>query len=550
MNMLNEEIRSEPHPQQTSQTSKISPKQDILIIIILFAAALCVRLYSLQFFHVISTDGTSYALSARAFAQGDLHGIGTYGFYPVLIAAADFIINDLETSGRIVSVISGSLIVFPLYLLGKSIFSRNVAIAASLVSIVWPQFVNSSCEVITQPTHTTLQLASICLIWQMFRKPTVLKGVLAGLFIGITYLTRPESILLALAMPIALAALWPEKLVERKRSILFYVLGFIIPFLANMVLVHDTTGEWQLSAKTDSALNDALSYYLHLPDLIYVPGYEPKNYFEILKENPGFIWHNLAKNLKDLWKTLLPPALWVMFAIGFLSGGFNRASNTKRLFLLATMAPIAVLVVFYYIDGGYIQAYQPFILLFAAHGFATTADKLTASVPVGSKVAAIFQRTPLLLPAAFIYTAFLFAPQIRKNTTDADYWPYEDGCRRSEKHIGKLLKAELPPGKIMTRWARIAFYAEREWVNVPATYFDEIIETARKNKVRYLIADGLLYENRPGFGLEIFEYFLDNDIQSGLHINTNPALRIKGLKPVLIYKDPRSIGVIVYEIPY
>ncbi|NVN98750.1 MAG: glycosyltransferase family 39 protein [Geobacteraceae bacterium] len=550
MNMLKEQVSLKLHQQHTSQTKEISPKQDILIIVILLAVALCIRLYSLKFFHVISTDGTSYALTARAFAQGDLHGIGTYGFYPVLIAAANFFINDLETSGRIISVIFGTFIVLPLYLLGKSIFSRNVAIAASLVSTVWPPFVSSSCEVITQATHTTLQLASICLIWYTFRKPSAIKGICAGILIGLTYLTRPESILLVLAMPLALAVLEPEKLVERKRSITFYIFGFTIPFLANMILVHHMTGEWQLSAKTDSALNDALSYYLNLPDLNYVPGYEPKSYVEILKEHPGFIWHNLAKNLKMLWKSLLPPTIWVMFAVGFLSGGFKRESNIKRLFLFATITPVVVLVIFYYIDSGYIQAYQPFIFLFAAYGLTTTGDKIKVFISGSLKMSTILQRTPLLLPVAIIYAAILLAPQIRKNTTDAEYWPYQDDGRRSEKHIGKLLKAKLPPGKIMTRWARIAFYAEREWVNVPVAYFDEIIKTARENKVRFLIADGLLYENRPGFGLEIFKYFMDRNIPSGLHINTDPSLRIKGLKPVLIYKSPRSIGVIVYEIPY
>lgn len=62
---------------------KAADRQDFYTVSALLVAAFAVRLYSLQFFHVIATDGTSYALAARALANGDLHGIGVSGFYPV-----------------------------------------------------------------------------------------------------------------------------------------------------------------------------------------------------------------------------------------------------------------------------------------------------------------------------------------------------------------------------------------------------------------------------------------------------------------------------------
>lgn len=535
--------------QPLSNNRADSIRQDALTIVVLFTAALCIRLYSLQFFHVISTDGTSYALNARALAQGDLHGLAVSGFYPVLIALANIWANDLETAGRLVSVILGSLLVVPLYLLGKSVFSRQTAIAASLVAVVWPSLVASSCEVMTQASHTTLQLASIYLIWLAFKKQTVANGIMAGLIIGITYLTRAESLLLFVFMPLALAALEPEKLMARKQLLSVYCLGFLIPFTLNAILVYHVTGEWQLSAKTDSALNDALSYYLNIPDIIYTPGYEPKSYLDIIREYPGFIWHNSSKNLKELWLTLLPPGLWALFAVGFFSGGISRESNRRRLFLLSTVTPIAVLVVFYYISSGYIQAYQPFIFLFAAHGFTVTADKLMGLLPARRGNVPL-SPPPLLLMAALIYSAILFAPQIRKNISDAEYWPRQDSGRRSEKHIGILLKNNLPPGKIMTRWARIAFYAERESVTVPAAYFDEIIDTARKNNVRFFIADGYLLGNRPGLGEEIFKPFGDRTIPPGLYFYAPDTPAINGLRPYMIYRHHRSMGVIVYEISY
>ena len=50
-----------------------------------------------------------------------------------------------------------------------------------------------------------------------------------------------------------------------------YCGSFICLFGLNMILVHHVTGNWQLSAKTGSALTDALGYYLKVKDYAYIP---------------------------------------------------------------------------------------------------------------------------------------------------------------------------------------------------------------------------------------------------------------------------------------
>jgi hypothetical protein len=101
----------------------------------------------------------------------------------------------------------------------------------------------------------------------------------------------------------------------------------------------------------------------------------------------------------------------------------------------------------------------------------------------------------------------------------------------------------------MTRWARIAFYAEREWVTIPLGIdYNGIIKHARDNGVRFLIADGMLYDNRPALGKDLFEPFLDNSLK-GKFFNPNANARVKGLRPFMVYRDDRDVGVIVYELP-
>jgi hypothetical protein len=526
-------------------------KRDLLFMAVLALLACAIRVYSLQFFHVISTDGTSYVGAARALALGEPAGIGTYGFYSVLIWIAGWFINDLELAGRVVSIVCGSLLPVAYFLAGRELFPRRVALCASLVAVAWPPLVSSSCEVMTQASYDLIQLTGIYLLWRMFRRPATLTGVLAGLFVGLTYLTRPEGVLLFLLAPLPLLLFHRREVRAHWSVLVAYLVSFSLLFGLNVLLVHHITGEWQLSAKTDSALNDALSYYLNLPDLNYIPGYEPKGYLEILRDHPLFIVENSLKNIREM-ATILPLWFWGLMGIGFLADGFKGERNLVRLFLLTTLAPLGVLIVFYYVSPGYTEAYLPALFFWGAAGLCTLEGLATGKLAgrLGEEWHRRVGRLSLAVVLALLYSLQLFSSQVRADVPDSEYQWQSDNGRRAEKHIGLLLKANLPPGKIMTRWARIAFYAEREWVNIPAgVEFDSIIKTARDNGVRFLVADGVLFSNRPNLGKEIFEPLLDESIPYGKYFMNDQSVKIRGLRPFFLYTDPQSFGVVVYEIP-
>jgi hypothetical protein len=220
----------------------------------------------------------------------------------------------------------------------------------------------------------------------------------------------------------------------------------------------------------------------------------------------------------------------------------------KKLFLLCTFSPLAVIIIFYYIDASYTLSYLPAMLLLVASALCTAENQLFLKFP-GIANQRLLATIPLPVVLTMLYAILLFAPQIRKDVPDAEYWPFQDDGRRSEKHIGLLLKNNLEPGKIMTRWARIAFYADRDWVNIPAgIHLEEIVKTARKQKVRYLIADGLVSGSRPGMGTEIFAPLHDHSKPHGLQFTQDENIRIRGLYPYMVFKHPRSVGVVVYDL--
>ena len=533
-----------------AQTAAGGRRHEWAMIFVLVAAAFFVRLYNLQFHDIISSDGTTYAGVAKALGSGKFGGLASSGFYPVLIWFMHLFVPDLETAGRLVSVISGSLLVVPLYLLGRDIFNRQTALAACLLALTWPSLVGWSCEVMTQATYVTLTVAGIYFVRRMLETHATATGCAAGCCLGLAALTRPEGVLLVIALPLApLLANWRDCL-RWRRVLAAYGLSFLLLFSLNLFLLRYTSGEWQLSAKTSAALNDSLSYHLNIYDLNYIPGYQPKGYLDIIRDHPDFIWMNSWENLKSMGESLLPLPFWVLALVGLFRGGGGAGGTVARLFLLSSLAPLGVIVVFYYTSPEYTQPYLPVLFLWIAEGFRlgarAAADRLAQLSPPGAMKR--LSLLPLTVAAAAVFASVPLARQVTAEVPKGPYDPQSDQCRRDHKNIGLLLKQHLPPGKIMTRWARVAFYADRDWVNFPNAGVDEILRAARENGVRFIVVDGGLFLSRPELGSLLFPLQFRHKQEELTLTPDNYVIPDSGLRPYLMHIGPETSGVRVYEI--
>lgn len=520
---------------------------DYIVTLLLFAAALGIRLYLFPFHDVISVDGTGYVGAARKLMSGDISALGYYGLYPVMIGLIGLIGSDLETSAQLASAVMGSLLVVPLYLLGRLLFSRVTAIAACLLTIVWSSHLFVSCIVGNQAMYTTLALAGMYLVWRMFEGRSSAQGLWAGLVMGLAFLTRTEAFLLFFLLPLA-------PLLDKRRefrllwqSLLAYGTVFALILCLNTVLVHHLTGAWQLSAKTSSALGDTLSYYLKIPDLNLVPGGNSVGYLGLIMKYPDLVLTNPIKNLKVIYETIVPFSLWLLAVIGLLAGGFDRRRMIGRLFLLCSFAPLVVIVVFYYINAGYVEPFLPVLFLWCAEG-GRTIERFTTgflTLPTRSRLERFTRFSPILISATCVY-AFVLFPQIPEKRNVSAYTWSEDGGRYDHKRIGLLLKNNLPPGKLMTRWARLAYYSEHEQVDIPNTDLAGIEKAATEASARFLVIDGRLDGPRPQLDFLLTPLYDAPD--QYFAITPTPANAKPGLYPYLVYAHPSSIGVIVYEI--
>ena len=96
------------------------------ILILLLFIAFALRLVLLLQPEVIHNDGTDYISHAKEVLAGNWMGGRSGPVYPALIALAyTTLIRNYELAGILVSVIFGTLLVLPVFYLGKEIFERE-----------------------------------------------------------------------------------------------------------------------------------------------------------------------------------------------------------------------------------------------------------------------------------------------------------------------------------------------------------------------------------------------------------------------------------------
>lgn len=530
-------------------------KQERIIMLLLFAAALIVRLWFLPTYLVISADGIGYISVAKELMRGNASfwSANHPPVYPALIAFTGLFVPNMELAGRLVSIFMGSLLAVPLYLVGRDLFSREAGILAALLAAVWPSLRSWSCEVMSQATYLTLLFVGLYLFLLMLRLKRPLFGFLSGIFMGLAYLTRPEVLMVYAAMFFfEIVRLCLEAKEHKRQAVVALVsglVGFLVLLIPYLCILKAVTGSWQLTGKSGPALADALSRYLGHPDLKRELGFRSFGYLDVLKTYPDFIFQNAGYNLAKTWEIFAPKWLWVLAFLGFVFAGKSRESVWERLLLCALFAPLLILITFFFVGPEYLQFYLPPFFLWGAHGLITALSY--GAVLLGREPQqAPYQMTPVTYVALSLTAVFMVFSLVSQmpEKSNKPYHFSDDGARYDQKRLGLLLKEQLPPGsKIMSRSGRILFYSGLPGVDMPQASLNEILLAARKASVRFLIVEGQLISIRPQLGILFTPLFRGDDKEFYRVKGGGPEL-LPGVSLYLVFKDPSSVGVAVYDI--
>jgi hypothetical protein len=164
-----------------------------------FLAALAAlhRIVILAWTTTIAADGPGYLDAAGKFAQGSFdEGLQTFlhPLYPLLTASFGTLLGGLERGGYFVSITAASLAVVPLVLWVRGWAGERVAIWTGILYALHPILSLECAEIANTGLFVGLLVTSVSVGLAALQGSHVALYPLAGILIGLCYLTRPEGL--------------------------------------------------------------------------------------------------------------------------------------------------------------------------------------------------------------------------------------------------------------------------------------------------------------------------------------------------------------------
>ncbi|MBN1163558.1 MAG: glycosyltransferase family 39 protein [Candidatus Krumholzibacteriota bacterium] len=216
---------------------------DLKIVIVLTLVALALRIYFLRFVSVIQTDGAYYGYLAGMIRQGDLKSLLNPAWpplYPALTALAARITGDLELAGCLVSALCGGMLVPVVYALGFNTVGKPACTWGACVVLFHPRLIVYSELFLTESLFVLVFALTLLMIAVAVKKNRGFGFFLCGLLLALLYLTRPEGMVLGLALFFCLAVIFARREGRRWASLsrlLLIALGaaiLLVPYFSAM----------------------------------------------------------------------------------------------------------------------------------------------------------------------------------------------------------------------------------------------------------------------------------------------------------------------------
>ncbi|MDO8657832.1 MAG: glycosyltransferase family 39 protein [Candidatus Levybacteria bacterium] len=173
-------------------------RSDMFLMLALFIAAIFMRLYVLASLYPfrLSSDDAIYMSMARYIKEGQfsmaLHPVWL-PLFPFISAVFNFIIKDWALTGRMVSVVFGSLLVIPIYVIARSAAGRKAGLLACIFLIFFYPLLYVSSQSLSEALLAFLVWCGLALSLKNFKKNKMIYSLSIGLLWGLAALTKSEG---------------------------------------------------------------------------------------------------------------------------------------------------------------------------------------------------------------------------------------------------------------------------------------------------------------------------------------------------------------------
>lgn len=438
---------------------------------------------------VISPDGVEYVRMGQNLVAGNFReGLSAYWppLYPLLVGFSSLVFRDAEFAGRFVSVVAGSLLVFPTYRLARRWYGRRVALIAAAIVSVHPLLIYYSTVLLTEATYTLLFTCGVVAGWSAITGGKTRAQLLAGASFGACYLLKPESagflLLLILANIVANIALGAA---SRKLSLKTGVLnalslcaGFLTVALPYLFCLRWVAGVWTLSGKFGAHLWQGSRKTGEIGPLVTT-----------LVPDLTTVVVQLTKALRyeyEIFNLIFPLPFVLLVGLGLFRTRWTRLRAARELYLfsfaVAALAGYAVTLP----NIRFVVPLLPLLVCWIANGVVEFEGWLLETLgrwnsarkflPGGQKFV-----VPIVVAVLLVSLLPLFVYLLR-----GDKWSDYHG----QKSAAEWIKNQSAPGSapvIMSTVPVAAFYAKGRHVMLVDQTPQELVESARRADARYVI---------------------------------------------------------------
>jgi 4-amino-4-deoxy-L-arabinose transferase-like glycosyltransferase len=484
--------------------AKFSRRAEVAILVLIFALALALRLWCFYHNRLPEADAGNILEVGRNLAKG--RGYVTYAkwdFYgepgPIvhaegnrqplvpLVAAATFSLGaDTATPTRAVTLIASLGALALLYLLLRRWLGASLALAGLAVAALEPAFLWFSVRVQPEVYFTLLFFAALAVAGDFEReRPSLVRPLMVGVLLSLSYLCRLNGALLLLAYVVTLFVVY------RRRG--FAPAGIALLGFAAVAL------PWWI--RNGRAFGDPfysqVKYFLIAPtfDQIwafkrYVPSWS--GFFA----SYGF-FGLLGRYVRGLWGALEP------FFIGNLHFGEAYkgaplvafvllavvavpALRRRRVLLFPAIALLAHILAFAVYGQGLFRYFLPFYLLIIPLGLAGAL-----------RVAGLFERRRAWLAAALVVVLLLpLARPFVQTLRQDDRAEYE-----RIREVASWLAEKTGPDEIVVTWPRVSgllYEYDRPTLYWPAGGIREALGVLARYGAHYAVVEPRALALRPG----------------------------------------------------
>lgn len=490
-----------------------------------------------------ASDETAYLQSGMSLLDGD--GFTRGGrpelhfppLLPFLLGVVHKLVGDPHTASVVVTLVAGTVVIVPLALLARRLAGPRVGaragIAAAWVAAVLPGLAimpalrGTGSEAVYTLVVVAATWVALAAAAHDGRSRLALTAV-AGLLVGMAYLTRPEG--LFLVVPLGLAVAWPSLRPLRRRwrarregepsaggrrevaALLGTAAAFGLPVLLCVApyaaFLHTHTGQWSLTAKTqdvsieawhavaraDRLTRDSILYQLDETGLRFED--ERTSLPELARDDPAGYAAILKTNLGELgsiaagWSLVPLP----VSALAIWGAWSRRRAGGTYVALAVGLLPPATAVVAFFVQPRYLVLGVAMATALAGVGVATVSHRWRPLVAVGAVVVAL-------------------VPSIQGFDGHAGWGHPADFT--DQRLAGEWIAEHTDPeDRVVTRSMVVDFYAERPTVALPYAELPQVLAYARHYGARYVVADSAhIGRFRPQLRM-----LLDEDEVDGLRL--------------------------------